>query len=57
MQSEGFTPSIVEDAITNGDASVGKSGRVGYYSSENNVTVLLEDGEVVTVTSGRLKVK
>lgn len=55
MMSEGFTPSVVDDAIRYGQSSVGASGRVAYYSSSNNVTVIMENGRVVTVSSGRLK--
>jgi len=57
MQSEGFTPSVVEDAIQNGQATVGASGRVAFYSSQNNITVIMEDGRVVTVTSGVSKIR
>jgi hypothetical protein len=57
MQSEGFTPSVVKDAIENGQEAVGASGRVGYYSPENKVTVIMENGRVVTVSSGYLKVR
>lgn len=55
MMSEGFTPSVVDDAIRFGRATTGASGRVGYYSSANNVTVIVENGRVVTVSSGYLK--
>jgi RHS repeat-associated protein len=57
MMSEGFTPSVVDDAIRFGQASTGTSGRVAYYSSANNVTVIVENGRVVTVSSGQLKVR
>ena len=57
MQSEGFTPSVVEDAITHGQQSVGASGRVAWYSADNNITVITENGKVVTVTSGTVKIK
>lgn len=55
MMSEGFTPSVVDDAIRFGQASTGASGPVAYYSSANNVTVIVENGRVVTVSSGQLK--
>lgn len=55
MMGEGFTPSVVDDAIRFGQASTGASGRVAYYSSANNVTVIVENGRVVTVSSGYLK--
>ena len=57
MQSEGLTPSVVRDAIEHGTPTQGPSGRVGYYSSENNLTVVTEEGRVVTVTSGRLRIR
>jgi RHS repeat-associated protein len=58
MQSEGFTVSVVDDAIANGQASVGGSGRIGYYSPANNITVVTEsNGKIVTVTSGRLRIR
>jgi len=57
MQSEGITPTVVRDAIENGEKSVGESGRIGYYSPDNNVTVIVEDGRVVTVSSGSLNVR
>jgi hypothetical protein len=57
MQSEGFMPSVVQDAIENGQETVGASGRVSYYSQANNITVIMEDGRVVTVSSGMLKVR
>lgn len=33
------------------------SGRIAYYSPENNITVITEDGRVVTVSSGNLKIR
>ena len=58
MQSEGFTPSVVEDAIGNGESTIGGSGRISFYSRANNVSVIMEsDGKIVTVTSGRLNVR
>lgn len=57
MQSEGFMPSVVDDAIASGQQSVGASSRVAYYSPENNVTVIVENGRVVTVTSGTVKIR
>jgi hypothetical protein len=57
MQSEGFVPSVVQDAIENGQETIGQSGRVAYYSSENNITVITENGRVITVSSGFLKVR
>lgn len=55
--SDDFTPSLVDYAIRHGQATTGASGRVGYYSATNNVTVILENGRVVTVTSGTLKIR
>lgn len=57
MQSEGFTPSVVDDAISHGEQTLGRSGRIAHYSVENNVTVITENGKVVTVTSGRVKIR
>jgi len=58
MQSEGLTPSVVDDAIVHGQVSVGGSGRVAYYSPGNNITVITEsDGKIVTVTSGAVKIR
>ena len=57
MQSEGFTPGVVNDAITNGEVSVGSSGRVAYYSRANNLTVITENEKVITVSSGALKIR
>jgi hypothetical protein len=55
MMREGFAPRVVDDAIRFGQASTGASGRVAYYSSANNVTGTVENGRVVTVSSGYLK--
>lgn len=57
MQSEAFTPSVVQDAIQNGQANVGASGRISYYRQANNITVITENGRVVTVSSGALEVR
>ncbi len=57
MQSEGFMPSVVEDTIENGVSTVGASGRVAYYNAANNLTVISEDGKIITVTSGSVKVR
>jgi len=58
MQSDGIMPSVVEDAIANGDQMVGKvSGTTAYYSQSNNVTVITDaaSGRVVTVSRGFIK--
>jgi len=57
MQSEGFTPSVVQDAIDYGQETIGASGRVAHYSADNNITVITDDGTVVTVTSGVVKIR
>jgi hypothetical protein len=57
MQSEGFVPSVIQDAIENGQEAIGSSGRVAYYSPENNISVITENGRVITVSSGFLKVR
>jgi hypothetical protein len=55
MQSEGITPSVVEDVINSGTPRSQSSGRIAYYSPSNNITVVTENGKVVTVTSGTVK--
>jgi hypothetical protein len=57
MQSDGITPSVALDAIAYGQQQVGFSGRVGYYSKWNNVTVVVDGVRVVTVSYGRFKIK
>jgi hypothetical protein len=57
MQSEGFTPSMIQDAIDSGQQTVGTSGRAVYYSQTNNISVITENGRVVTVSSGALKIR
>jgi hypothetical protein len=57
MQSEGFTPSVVQDAIESGQRTAGASGRTAYHSPENNITVIMENNRVVTVSSGNLRVR
>jgi hypothetical protein len=55
MQGRGVPPSVVEDAIQNGEKSPDPiPGRTRNYSPENNVTVITDsDGTVVTVINGR----
>jgi len=53
-QNRGITPSVVEDAIQNGAKSADPiPGRVRNYSSDNNITVITEGSDVVTVISGK----
>jgi filamentous hemagglutinin family protein len=55
MQQRGYVPSVVEDAIQNGARTPSYGGASSYYSSSNNVTVIINDstGKVVTVRGGR----
>jgi Domain of unknown function (DUF4258) len=54
MQQRGYVPSVVEDAIANGTVRQSYGGASAYYSSANNVTVIVNDttGKVVTVRGG-----
>jgi filamentous hemagglutinin len=56
MQGRGIPPSVVNDAISNGQV-VGRSGDTTiHYSPENNVSVVVNsDGRVVTVGYGQFK--
>jgi RHS repeat-associated protein len=57
MQSDNIPPSVVEDTLENG-THIASGGRVIHYSQWNNVSVVtLQDGTVVTVSYGALKVK
>ena len=53
-QNRGLTPSVVEDAIRNGTKSADPiPGRVRNYSPKNNITVITEGSDVVTVIPGK----
>jgi uncharacterized protein RhaS with RHS repeats len=55
MQGRGFTPSVVEDTINNGQQFPTKDpDTVVYYNSSNNVSVYVgkSSGKVVTVRNG-----
>jgi hypothetical protein len=55
MQDRGFMPSIIENAIQNNMGLPNKvAGRVQFYDSINNISVVTENGEVVTILHGRL---
>lgn len=54
MQGRGIPPSAVEDAIANGQAASQTGGRIAHYSPENNITVITENGKVVTATYGKV---
>jgi len=57
-RSKGLVPSVIEERSHSVSARRElASGRIGYYSPSNNVTVVVEDGRVVTVASGRLKIR
>lgn len=54
MQNRGFTSSIVEETIQNGTSVPNKvAGRMQFYDPANNISVITEDGKVVTVMYGR----
>ncbi len=55
MQRRGYVPSVVEDAIQNGTKVPSYGGASSYYSTSNNMTVIINDatGKVVTVRGGR----
>jgi RHS repeat-associated protein len=57
MQSDGFTPSVIENAVTYGTSQPGKEpGTTAIYDSTNNVTVILNSsGDVVTVSRGNIR--
>lgn len=53
-QNRGITPSVVEDAIRNGLKNADPfSGRTRNYSPENNITVITEGDDVITIIPGR----
>lgn len=55
MQNRGFTPSVVEDVIRNGIKSPNKrAGRIQSYDPINDITVITENGKVITVSYGEL---
>jgi len=55
MQDRGLMPSVIENAIQNSIGLPNKvAGRVQFYDSINNISVVTENGEVVTILYGRL---
>ena len=55
MQDRGLMPSVVENAIQNNIGLPNKvAGRVQFYDSMNNISVVTENGEVVTILYGRI---
>jgi hypothetical protein len=53
MQQRGFTPSVIEDAISSGTPSLSYGGTTAYYSSKNNIIVIVnQSGRVITVRGG-----
>ncbi len=55
MQDRGFMPSVIENAIKNNTRAPNKfAGRVQFYDSTNNISVVTENGEVVTTLHGKL---
>jgi len=56
MQNRGIPPSVVENAIQHGVSAPNKvAGRTQFYDSVNKISVVTENGEVVTVLYGELK--
>lgn len=54
MQNRGFVPSVIEETMQNGIGMPNKiSGRMQFYDSINNISVITENGEVVTTMYGR----
>jgi hypothetical protein len=54
VQNRGLLPSAVEDAIQNGRRSPDPiPGRTRNYSPDNNITVITEGDDVITVIPGR----
>ena len=55
MQDRGLMPSVIENTIQNNIGLPNKvAGRVQFYDSINNISVVTENGEVVTILYGRL---
>ena len=56
MQGRGITPSVVDDAINDGVMFSGADGSSIFYSSANNISVVVNsDGRVITVGYGQFK--
>jgi hypothetical protein len=56
MQNRGLTSSVVEETIQNGVSLPNKvAGRMQFYDPVNNISVITEDGKVVTAMYGRLE--
>ncbi|MBP1149976.1 MULTISPECIES: RHS repeat-associated core domain-containing protein [Methylocaldum] len=54
MQNRGLTPSVIEDTIKNGQRSPDPiPDRTRIYNSDNNITVIVEGNDVVTVIPGK----
>lgn len=55
MQNRGFTPSAVENTIQNFTGMPNKRpGRIQHYDPVGDISVVIENGKVVTVTYGKL---
>ncbi len=53
-QNRGLTPSVIDDAIKNGSKSADPiPGRSRNFSPKNNITVITEGNDVITVFPGR----
>lgn len=56
MQDRGLMPSVIENAIQKNIVMPNKvMGRMQFYDGINNISVVTENGEVVTILHGRLK--
>lgn len=54
MQTRGLTSSVVENIIKNGTISQGnRANRICHYDVTNNITIVTEKGNVVTVRFGK----
>ncbi len=55
MQDRGIMPSVVESTIKNGIESLNKvEGRVQFFDPIENITVVMENDVVMTITYGKL---
>ncbi|HEX6524356.1 MAG TPA: DUF4258 domain-containing protein, partial [Streptosporangiaceae bacterium] len=53
MQSDGITPSVVNDTLATGESAPSRGGTTVYYNAENNISVVLSaNGNVITVSYG-----
>lgn len=58
MRTQGIMPSVVKDALKNGNKMVGKKlGRSVFYKPDNNVSVVVDNqtSRIITVSIGKLR--